>query len=104
MASGEDPEELLRTPGRMATARIAEYLDHVGGSLMGTAVRPARLIPKAEVAFGLEAIDPFVAGLPADPELFAELDHGEESPVVVGDEAVRLSVIGVGPLQLRRKA
>jgi hypothetical protein len=90
MALGEDPEKLLRAPGGMTTTRLEQGIAYVRGRLMRTAMRSPRSIAEPRASVGLEALNPFVGGLPADPELLTELGHGEESPMVVGDEATPL--------------
>ncbi len=57
---------------------------------MRAALRSPRSVVEARVSVGLEALNPLAFGLPADPELLTELGPGEESPMVVGDEAASL--------------
>jgi len=90
MALGEDPEKLLCAPGGMTATRLEQGFGHVRGRLMRTAMGSPRSIAEARASVGLEALSPFVGGLPADPELLTELGHGEESPMVVSGEAASL--------------
>ncbi len=83
----EPLQQLPRPPGRVALARREKDLSHALGHSVPAAQRSSAAILEAARAFGLEAIEPFVSGLPADAVALAELLHLVHAGAAVLHEA-----------------
>ena len=87
MLSREQHQELLRSPCRMVVPGLEDLIDDVlrrsGRGVLGS----SGSIAACERSFLVEALDEFVAGGSADAVSTAELRHGMEAALVVGNEA-----------------
>jgi hypothetical protein len=74
-------------PARVRLARRADPLRHVCGNAVRAVVRCAAPIAQCGSSALLHAVDPLVAGFPADVVPRTQIDHRVEVELVVGDEA-----------------
>lgn len=86
IASFENGQELLGAPRRMMAASFEQCSHDLGWGFERTAVRPSGPVVEGARAFGLIALDPLVAGFPADVETLAEFGQTEQLAAVIGNE------------------
>src|SRR5262249_29093270 len=84
--SRENTQQLLGTPGGMTVTGLEQSLHDNRRCFMRAGVWPAGPVAEPPETAGLIAGGPFVGGLAADAEPFAQLGHGDEVSLEVGDE------------------
>jgi hypothetical protein len=87
---GENPQELLRTPGGVSPSGLEQRFHDRGWCLVRARMRSARALLETDGAFGVVAGDPLVGDSSTDAKASAELREREEAALVVGDEAYLL--------------
>ena len=90
MAGPQPVEQLAGAPARMVAARVADEPRHLGSDAMWTVMRGATAIAQRLAASFLEAGQPLVAGLPADPVAGAPLRHRVPAAVPLAHEPFAL--------------
>src|SRR5262245_36789075 len=73
MTAQQHHAQLLRTPAWVTLSQRHDRLDDVLGSRLRVTVRRTRSLLQRSRTLGFEPLEPFVASLPTDPEVLAQI-------------------------------